>query len=280
MSYRKKHTSSQQEQAVDLSKLKYNNPGTLRTLSTSQLTSGLPYQRPVKQEKVDRIIREWNPRKITPIIVSFRDGSFNIVDGQHHAEAARQRAGGRDVDVPCIIHTGMTYQEEAQMYADLDTDKTPLTPRQHTKALVEAGSDPKIMDIQRLVEEGGFTWALDIQTGVPYEIAPIRTLINAYQLLGSAGFSRMLALLAGAWQGTPHSLRSAMISGMALFLKTYEPELDDQSFIDCMSAVSPDEIIRRGRSSSSVALRHARIIWESYNSQQSGGMELPYRFKR
>ena len=168
MSYRKKHTSSQQEQAVDLSKLKYNNPGTLRTLSTSQLTSGLPYQRPVKQEKVDRIIREWNPRKITPIIVSFRDGSFNIVDGQHHAEAARQRAGGRDVDVPCIIHTGMTYQEEAQMYADLDTDKTPLTPRQHTKALVEAGSDPKIMDIQRLVEEGGFTWALDIQTGVPY----------------------------------------------------------------------------------------------------------------
>ena len=280
MSYRKKHTSSQQEQAVDLSKLKYNNPGTLRTLSTSQLTSGLPYQRPVKQEKVDRIIREWNPRKITPIIVSFRDGSFNIVDGQHHAEAARQRAGGRDVDVPCIIHTGMTYQEEAQMYADLDTDKTPLTPRQHTKALVEAGSDPKIMDIQRLVEEGGFTWALDIQTGVPYEIAPIRTLINAYQLLGSAGFSRMLALLAGAWQGTPHSLRSAMISGMALFLKTYEPELDDQSFIDCMSAVSPDEIIRRGRISSSVALRHARIIWESYNSQQSGGMELPYRFKR
>ena len=99
---------------------------------------------------MDKIIREWNPRKITPVIVSFRDGTFNIVDGQHHTEAARQMAGGRDVDVPCIIHTGLTYQEEAQMYADLDTDKTPLTPRQHTKALVEAGSDPKIMDIRQL----------------------------------------------------------------------------------------------------------------------------------
>lgn len=280
MSCRKRNISPRPEQVADLPEVEYNNPGTIRTLSTSQLTSGLPYQRPVKQEKVDEIIREWNPRKITPIVVSFRDGTFNIVDGQHHAEAMRQMAGGRDVIVPCIIHTGMTYQEEAKMYADLDTDKTPLTPRQHTKALVEAGSDPKITDIQRLVEEGGFTWALDEQTGVPYEIAPIRTLINAYQLLGGAGFSRMLALLAGAWQGTPHSLRSAMLSGMALFLKTYEPELDDQSFIDCMSAVSPDEIIRRGRISSSVALRHARIIWESYNSRQSGGMELPYRFKR
>ena len=280
MSLKKKHISSQQEQAADFPQIGYNNPGTLRTLSTSQLTSGLPYQRPVNQQKVDKIIREWNPRKITPVIVSFRDGTFNIVDGQHHTEAARQMAGGRDVDVPCIIHTGLTYQEEAQMYADLDTDKTPLTPRQHTKALVEAGSDPKIMDIQQLVEDGGFTWALDVQTGVPYEIAPVRTLVNAYQLLGSAGFSRMLALLAGAWQGTPHSLRSAMLSGMALFLKTYEPELDDQTFIACMSSVSPDEIIRRGRINSSIALRHARIIWESYNSRQSAGLELPYRFKR
>ena len=146
--------------------------------------------------------------------------------------------------------------------------------------MVEAGFDPKIMDIQQLVEDGGFTWALDVQTGVPYEIAPVRTLVNAYQLLGSAGFSRMLALLAGAWQGTPHSLRSAMLSGMALFLKTYEPELDDETFIECMSSISPDEIIRRGRINSSIALRHARIIWESYNSRQSAGLELPYRFKR
>ena len=110
MSLKKKHISSQQEQETALPKAKYNNPGTLRTLSTSQLTSGLPYQRPVDPKKVDKIVREWNPRKITPIVVSFRDGTFNIVDGQHHTEAARQMAGGRDVDVPCIIHTGLTYQ--------------------------------------------------------------------------------------------------------------------------------------------------------------------------
>ena len=82
MSLKKKHISSQQEQAADLPQMGCNNPGTLRTLSTSQLTSGLPYQRPVKQEKVDKIIREWNPRKITPVIVSFRDGTFNIVIGR------------------------------------------------------------------------------------------------------------------------------------------------------------------------------------------------------
>lgn len=83
------------------------------------------------------------------------------------------------------------------MYAALDTDKTPLTPRQHTKTLVGADSDLKIMEIKRLVEDGSFTWALEVQTGEPYGIAPIRVLINAYQLLDGAGFSRMLALMAG-----------------------------------------------------------------------------------
>ena len=216
----------------------------------------------------------------TPVIVSFRDGKFNVVDGQHHIEAMRKMAGGKDVIVPCIIHTGMTYQEEADMYAALDTDKTPLTPRQYTKALLEAGSDARIIEIKRLVEEGGFIWALDEPTGLPFEIAPTRALINAYRLLGGTAFTRMLALMAGAWKGTPHSLRASMISGMALFLKTYETEVCDRSFIRSLSAISPDEIIRQGRVESSASLRLARVIWENYNAQQSSAPVLPYRFKR
>ena len=90
----------------------------------------------------------------------------------------------------------------------------------------------------------------------------------------------MLALMAGAWQGTPHSLRASMISGMALFLKTYETEVSDHAFIRRMSAVGPDEISRQGRSDCHASLRFALIIWANYNFQQSGGLELPYRFKR
>ena len=119
MSYRRKQAPPKPEQQTLFppAEVSYSNPGAIRTLSTSQLTSGLPYQRKVKQQRVDVI-------------------------------------------VPCIIHTGMTYEEEADMYAKLDTDKAPLTPRQHTKALVEAGTDAKVTEVKRLVEEVGFTWAL------------------------------------------------------------------------------------------------------------------------
>lgn len=56
----------------------------------------------------------------------------------------------------------------------------------------------------------------------PFEIVPIRALINAHHLLGGEAFSRMLSLMAGAWQGAPNSLKASMLSGMALSVKTYE----------------------------------------------------------
>lgn len=267
----------EQQTLFPSAEVEYSNPGSIRTLSTSQLTSGLPYQRPVLQKDVDKIIREWNGREVTPVVVSFRDGKFNVVDGQHHIEAMRQKAGGRDVIVPCIIHTGMTYEQEAELYARLDRDKKRLTLRQYTKAVVEAGSDANIMEVKRLTEDVGFIWALGEPTGEPFEIAPIRALINAYQLLGGEAFARMLSLLAGAWQGTPNSLKASMLSGMALFVKTYETELHDRAFIRRMSIVSPEEIIRLGRIETDVGLRFARIILDKYNG---GGAELPYRFKR
>ena len=163
------------------------------------------------------------------------------------------------------------------MYAKLDKGKRPLTPRQHTKALVESGLDAKIMEIKYLVEKVGFVWALDEPTGEPFEIAPIRALINAHQLLGGEAFYRMLSLIAGAWRGMPNSLRASMLSGMALFVKTYEAELNDQTFMQRMSVVSPEEIIYLGRIETDVGLRFARIILEQYNNR---GAELPYRFKR
>lgn len=279
MSYRKKHSPPKPEQQTIFppAEVEYSNPGAIRTLSTSRLTSGLPYQRPVEQKNVDKLVRNWNSRELYPVIVSFRDGKFNVVDGQNRIAAMRQMAGGGDVIVPCMIYTGMTYEQEAELYAKLDKGKRPLTPRQHTKALVESGSDARIMEIKCLVEDVGFVWALGEPTGEPFEIAPIRALINAHQLLGGEAFARMLSLLAGAWQGAPNSLKASMLSGMALFVKTYEAELSDRAFIRRMSIVGPEEIIRLGRIETDIALRFARIIRDKYNGE---GTELPYRFKR
>ncbi len=153
-SYRKKRrppgTERTDKQQSLLTETQYSNPGVQRDLSSNQLTSGLPYQRPVEPEDVDRLIAKWDDRLLTPLVVSFRDGKFNVVDGQHRIAAMRKMADGGNVTVPCLIYTGMTYEQEAEMYFKLDQSKGRLRLSHATKALLESGTDAEVLEIKRL----------------------------------------------------------------------------------------------------------------------------------
>ncbi len=284
MSYRRKHYPPKPECAEQSPPTvpEYKNPGVLKVLSTSRLTSGqLPYQRPVEEKDVDELIRKWNLCALEPIVVSFRDGCFYVVDGQHRIAAMKKMNGGNDVMVNCLVHTGMTYEVEAALCHDLDQAKKRMSLGQSTHVDMESGKGAEALEIRRLVEEAGFDWALEKRSGKEFAISATRAVINAYRLLGGPAFSHMLVLTGHAWHGNPASLSAAMLSGMALFVKTYETQMNDDTFIKRLSAVDPEEIIRRGRvdfSTSSVALRHARVILEKYNGGR-GGRKLPYCFK-
>ena len=84
MSYRKKRSSRKQNHVNPTPEVKeYSGAGDDRILSTARLTSGLPYQRPVKEKDVNRLITEWDDRLMEPLTVSFRDRKFYVIDGQN-----------------------------------------------------------------------------------------------------------------------------------------------------------------------------------------------------
>ena len=227
------------------------------------------------------IIRDWDERLLDPVIVSFRDGKFYVIDGQHRIAAMRKMNNGGEVMAVCKVYSGLTYEQEADLCYKLDKAKRRLSLSQSTNALAESGTDAEITEIKYLVEHCGFVWALGKSRGKTGEIVSTRALMNAYRLLGRETFTRFLTLLQNTWEGDPRSLTAAIISGTALFVKTYETEMNDHTFLSRLSAVDPDEINRRGRadfSTGNVALRFARVILEKYNGQR-GGKKLPYRFK-
>jgi len=288
-SYKKKHNPTKTIKAgqnpcqpeTSCRSMALQNPGTDRELHTDCLTSGLPYQRPVNQKEVDRLIREWDERLLDPITVSLRGGRFNVVDGQHRIATLQRMNGGNGVMMKCKVYEGLTYEQEADLCYRLDKAKKRLSLSQSTNALVESGTDPEITEIRQLTENCGFVWALGKTHGKTGEIVTTRALINAYRLLGGAEYTRMLNLLWDTWEGDPRSLTASILSGMALFIKTYGTELDSRTFTRRLSTSDPDEINRRGRadfSTNNVALRFARVILEKYNSQR-GGKKLPYRFR-
>ena len=263
----------------EMEKTQQYDPQKLSTVYTGNLLSGMPYQRPVKDWKVNKLVREWDDRLADPVTVSRRDGKLYLVDGQNRVAALRRMNGDKDLMVPCRMHYGLSYAEEAELCWKLDQAKSRLTLAQSITALKEAGTDEEISAILRLMEVNGFKWTLDKDIPGEYEIRAARAVLSAYRLLGVAGFSRLLELMAGTWHGAPSSLKASMLSGMALFLKTYEAELNDRAFIRRLSAVEPEEIIQASRVEYSAALRFARTIRDKYNAQ-GGGQELPYRFKR
>ena len=286
MSYRKKHYPAKPEKKekqtdFPLCDVEYGRPGTERSLFTGRLTSGLPYQRPVDEKEVNRLIREWDDRLLDPLVVSFRDGKFNVVDGQHRVAAMRKMNGGKEVMVPCIIYSGLTYEQEADLCYKLDKAKKRLTLAQATNALAESGNDADIRTVKSLIEANGFVWALNRRTRAANEIGSIRALMKSWRALGSEEFSRMLVLLRCPGGGHPEPLTSFVFSGMTIFLKTYGAEMDDRLFIRQLSKVDPGEIVRRGKldfSTNNNGLRYARVILEKYNNQRKNAKKLPYRF--
>ena len=281
MSYRKKHYPPKPEKPAqqDPMGMEFKNSGVLRSLPLSVLNSGLPYQRTVKPKRVRELSESWDERLLDPIIVSFRDGKFNVIDGQHRISVIREKSKGEECLVKCLVYDGMTYEDEADFCFKLDEARKPMSLSQSTKAKIEAAKDPAMKDIRERMGQHGFSWALGKSRPSEHEVTATQAVINAYRLLGSELFGRMFWLLDSVWHGNLNSVSAAMISGMALFLKTYETELDDYVFVQRMSAVTAEEIVRRSRSDFStnrIALRVGRVILTKYN--KAHGPKLAYRF--
>ena len=250
-----------------------------RSILSSSITSGLPYQRPVREKDVDALIAKWDPLLNDPVIINQRDGKNNLVDGQHRIAAMRKMCGGRDIMVRCRVLSGLTYEQEAALCYKLDKAKRRLTLSQSVMALSESGEDHNINAIKEIVEGYGFRWALKDRGCRDNTISATRATISAYKDLKYQAFSRMMKLIKLTWDGSAASLTSYIISGMALFLKTYAFEMDDNLFVKQLSKVDPQEIIQRGKldfSTRNNALRYAKVILERYNARQP--RKLPYRF--
>ena len=259
------------------------NPGRLTLLNTGRLISGMRYQRKVEKRIVNKLVREWNPVLLTPLVVSHREGRYYLVDGQHRVAAMRRIYGG-DVKTECVVHEGLTVQQEADLYIRFDGSIKRITKRQSVKAMLESSSDTRPQVIKGLLKEAGFHWALKGRNPANYYINVTSTLFRAYDLLGPDNFRRLFIMLAGTWNGVPTSVTARMISGTALFLKTYLEDLDDYVFTLRLSAHSPVDILHTAQQSGgpgNIPTRIAHVLLDLYNKgcRTGGERSLPYRFK-
>ena len=103
---------------------------------------------------IKKIAAEWDETKCGTLLVSYRNGRFYIVDGQHRAAAAAMRGVER---LYCLIRTDWNRGDEAAAFAAQDIYKYRLNGLDKLKAKIAAG-DPHALAVQRVCEKYRVTY--------------------------------------------------------------------------------------------------------------------------
>jgi len=100
------------------------------------------YQRGVQRKRVELIAADFNEYVANEPKISFRNGKYYVVDGQHTIEARILRNGGEDLPILCKVYTGLTMEQEALLFAEQNGHSAPLTAGIKLRAKVVGGDAP------------------------------------------------------------------------------------------------------------------------------------------
>lgn len=234
-------------------------------------------QRKFNQRHGDKLAAEWTVEKFKPLDVSFRDGKYWVIDGQHRLYAMKKRKGG-DCTILCYVHYGMTAKDEADFFLDQlkNTKVISTIDRMRIRFMI---GDETVIGMVRGAEKAGF--AINFETNqAQYRIICLAALEKVYNALSYQAYVDMLACLKKAYNGRPDSISREMLLGMGLFYNMYYKQFDNNVLANALKAnATPMDIIIEGRTSASMrggnthgiqslGRSYARAILRVYNCRR------------
>lgn len=201
------------------------------------------YQRAISA-MISQLIKEWDDKKCLFLLVSYRDGVFYIIDGQHRWEAAKARGISH---LPCIIFTGLTWQEEARIFAEQNKNITKLTPFDTFKANVACGdiSYPEIktdLELKSICDRHGITVQKSTRVKTLKSVTRGRDIINQ---AGAGGLEWIFALIESIhWENYKETYASKMLDLFKWIYMNYKSNTiaENNKLFDFMDTITPKEL--------------------------------------
>lgn len=201
------------------------------------------YQRAISAI-ISQLIKKWGNEKCLFLLVSYRDGVFYIIDGQHRWEAAK--AIGID-HLPCIIFTGLTWQEEARIFAEQNKNITKLTPFDTFKANVACGdiSYPEIktdLELKSICDRHGITVQKSTRVKTLKSVTRGRDIINQ---VGAGGLEWIFTLIESIhWEVHKETYASKMLDLFKWIYMDYKSNTtaENHKLFDFMATTTPIEL--------------------------------------
>lgn len=228
------------------------------------LVSNQDYQRNLSLSHVEKTAENFDLYQINPVKVSRRDGINYVFDGQHTIMIVYSVSGSKETPVWCMVYDDLSYEHEADIFANQMKYTKKLQPIEIFEANIEAGNHDQQM-IKDLVESYGMTIGVKKAPGV---ISAVSTLENIYFKFGIHVLRRVLRLCIGTWEGDINSFTGNIMNGIAKLIVTYKEALDDELFKEKLGAISPKLLTRTAhdRRPGSMGFAEAMVIF--YNGKK------------
>lgn len=204
------------------------------------------YQRGIDSKRVKRIADTWKDEVANPPKVSYRGGKYWVFDGQHTIAARKLRNGNQDLPIECRVYSGLTYEEEAELFVLQNGIAKNPDVNAKFKAMYEAG-DVDIIEFKRTVESIGLKMDFSKSQG-QNKIIACRT---AYKLFTknptSKIFVKSLEMIKFAWGGAPDSFRNEILLGMEKFVDVYWGVFKENRLTSSLSNIDIDQFVKEAK---------------------------------
>lgn len=247
---------------------------TIRSISSSQLKSKQDYQRKISMGFVEKTIAEFDPNKVEPVHVSYRDGKYYVMDGQHTILICEGVNGGNPVDMQCIVHKGMNYLSEAEWTVTQYEKTHKHNYGELTVAAFEAGRKLPC-ELALEVSRVGGRLPYDKKTTTGMRINAVKKVQTLFKKDAS---DTILAIkcLVEAYNGRESSLQGDIIAGTTEFLKLYGNNIVTSRLVNALAKYTPQTLTNTAKNlKMSYPINWTETLRDKYNEMSKRGKIKP-----
>lgn len=220
----------------------------IRTVRLSEIKMDPFVNRKLDQNWVNKLVHDWNPAAFGVPVVAAYNGHYIWLDGQHRGAALAEMSPD-DPRVDVEVHEGLTRQEMARLFVELNTDRGIRAFDKFEK--LYNGGDPTAQQIVSIVQGHGLRVQLEAREG---SISAVVALQRVFRWDGTGEIlDATLLILNESFGPGWESFKGDLIVGVGLVLRHY-PELSVRRLMKKLreSSGGASGLLGRGRTMRSI----------------------------
>lgn len=238
-------------------------------LKPSETTVDHRYQRELDVKRAEHMAAQFSKELIgVPVVSKRADGSYVRIDGQHRLAAAVS-AGFGDDPIPMEVFEGLTTQQEAELFLNLNGGRRAVGAIDKYKARIEA-REPVALEIYGMLKKHGCRISGGRGRGI---IAAVSAVESAYH---KGNLDRVIYVLSAWMDRDTAGFEKAFVRGVSLFLSLY-PEADLDLLVKKLGTATPRQLLTKMKNESLQSTPtegSVYVIVEIYNHKTARGRRV------